>query len=166
VVIFFNTSFVFKPHPELKIIKGLSVENLFIVTIDGLRWQEIFNGAEADIINNTKFTTDTTLTKALYWAPGKKERRQKLLPFFWNVIAEKGSLYGNRKYNNHVNVANPYQFSYPGYNEILTGKADLKTNSNDKKNNPNINVLEYLNNQILFRNKVVAFTSWDVFPLF
>jgi adenosine/AMP kinase len=30
-----------------------------------------------------------------------------LLPFIWNTLAKKGTLYGNRKYNNKVGVANP-----------------------------------------------------------
>ena len=127
VIIFFNTSFILKPSLKIQIIKDQPVKNLFIVTIDGLRWQEIFNGADPEIINDLKFTQDTALTKAMYWATTKKERRQKLLPFFWNVIAAKGSLYGNRKYHNNVNVPNIYNFSYPGYNEILTGNCGLKT---------------------------------------
>ena len=36
--------------------------------------------------------------------------------------------------------------------------------SNNKKYNANVNVLEFLNNKKEFRGKVVAFTSWDVFP--
>jgi hypothetical protein len=56
-------------------------------------------------------------------------------------------------------------FSYPGYNEILTGHADdERINSNDKNYNPNTNVLEYINSQSGFRGKVAAFTSWDCFP--
>lgn len=61
-------------------------------------------------------------------------------------------------------MANFFQVSYPGYNEILTGKYGLKINSNYKKNNGNINVLEYLHRQKGYEGKVVAFTSWDVFP--
>jgi len=140
------------------------VENIFIITIDGFRWQELFNGADESLINNPKYTADTALAKMMWWAPTVEERRKKLLPFFWNVLGQKGALYGNRKHNNKVNVANLYQFSYPGYNEVLTGKSGLKTNSNDKKNNTNINVLEYLNRQKEYEGKVVAFTSWDVFP--
>lgn len=82
----------------------------------------------------------------------------------WNVIQHKGQLYGNRRYNNKVNVFNSYKFSYPGYNEIFTGYPDLYINSNDPKNNLNINVLEYLNTFDEFKNNIVAFTSWNIFP--
>lgn len=56
-------------------------------------------------------------------------------------------------------------FSYPGYNEILTGFADdVNITSNDKFNNPNRNVLEFIQSQKGFRGRVAAFTSWEAFP--
>jgi Type I phosphodiesterase / nucleotide pyrophosphatase len=143
---------------------GKPAGNLFIITIDGFRWQEIFTGADASLINNVESTADTATMKMLYWADSGKERRQKLMPFFWNILAKKGQLYGNRRFNNKVNTANIYTFSYPGYNEIFTGNTDLTVSTNKKKNNANVNVLEYLNSKEKFKGKVVAFTSWDVFP--
>jgi hypothetical protein len=138
--------------------------NLFIITIDGFRWQEVFTGADASLINNEKYTSDTAIMKMLYWSADAEGRRKKLLPFFWNVIAAKGQLYGNREYDNNVNTSNLYSISYPGYNEIFTGNTDNDINSNHKNINPNINVLEYLNSKEAFKGKVAAFTSWDVFP--
>jgi hypothetical protein len=56
-------------------------------------------------------------------------------------------------------------FSYPGYNEILTGSADDKRiTSNDKMDNLNVTFLEHLNKLPEYKGKVMAFTSWDVFP--
>ncbi len=63
-----------------------------------------------------------------------------------------------------MSVANNYYFSYPGYSEILTGIADDNIDSNDKIYNPNLTFLEWLNNHKLYKNKVAAFASWDVFP--
>lgn len=138
--------------------------NLFIITLDGFRWQEIFNGADSVIINNEKYTPDTATMKMLYWSPDIEGRRKRLLPFFWNVIAAKGQLYGNRNYDNKVNTANAWSISYPGYNEIFTGNPDFIISSNEKKLNTNRNVLEYLNSTESFKGKVAAFTSWNVFP--
>ena len=93
------------------------------------------------------------------------ERRKALLPFFWNTLATKGQLYGNRALGCKVNVSNNQWFSYPGYSEILTGQADNeRIHSNDKIYNPNTNVLEFINSQKAFSGKVAAFSSWDVFP--
>ena len=41
-------------------------------------------------------------------------------------------------------VTNGHNFSYPGYNELLSGRADPRIDSNDKKPNPNVTVLEWL----------------------
>ena len=138
--------------------------NLVIITIDGFRWQEFFGGADSILINNPSATTDPELMKELFWASTPGERRKKLLPFTWSVVEKKGQLYGNRNYQNKVNVANNYSLSYPGYNEIFTGNTDPLVASNKKYYNPNINVLEYLDGKDQFKGKVVAFTSWDVFP--
>ena len=139
-------------------------KNVFIVTIDGIRWQEVFKGADAGIIADSHYTKDVDLAKLMYLDSSFDQNRKKLLPFFWNVIQKEGQLYGNRLYKNKVNVSNSYKFSYPGYNEIFTGYPDIYVSSNDPKNNLNINVLEYLNSFDEFRNRVVAFTSWDIFP--
>jgi hypothetical protein len=140
------------------------VHNLFIITLDGFRWQELFTGADFSLITNEKYTPDFKMMSTLYWAATPIERRKKLMPFFWNVIAEKGQIYGNRSLDNKVNVANPYAKSYPGYSEIFTGAVDPEISSNKKILNPNPNVLAYLNTRPGFQNKVAAFTSWDVFP--
>jgi len=142
----------------------LKTENIVIVTLDGMRWQEVFSGADSVILNNKKFTKDLTGTQAKYWAKDVLARRKKLFPFLWSEIEQNGQLYGNRKLGNLVNNANKYKFSYPGYNEIFTGYPDTLVNSNDKILNKNINVLEFLNHQKGFEGKVAAFSTWDVFP--
>lgn len=138
--------------------------NLVIITIDGLRWHEVFEGADESLINDLKYTKDTATLRMLYWADSEKERRQKLMPFFWSVLAQKGQLFGNRHHDNNVNTSNIYNTSYPGYNEMFTGNTDLLIHSNRKNRNLHENVLEYLNKKEEFKGKVVAFTSWDVFP--
>jgi Type I phosphodiesterase / nucleotide pyrophosphatase len=155
------TSYRVDPPP---VNPRLITQNIFIITTDGFRWQEIFNGADSTLINNEDYTPDTGTVKALYWAPDQEERRKKLMPFLWNIINTKGQLYGNRFFNNKVNNANAYSKSYPGYNEIFTGNTDFTISSNAKSPNPNENILEYLNQQDAFRGKVAVFTSWDVFP--
>lgn len=139
-------------------------ENIVVVTLDGMRWQEVFGGADEALLKNKKFTRDSAGTSAAYWHADAAERRKKLFPFLWNVVAKEGQLLGNRNYGNYVNNANPYKFSYPGYNEIFTGYPDSAVNSNDKIRNKNSNVLEFLNHQNGFGGKVAAFTTWDVFP--
>lgn len=143
---------------------NLPPKNLFIITIDGLRWQEVFEGADDRIMNNTTFVQDTLLTRVMYGAGNKDQNRKTLMPFFWNVIAHKGQLHGNRNLGNKVDVSNPYKISYPGYNEMLTGYADPLLMSNKGKNNKNESLLEFLNKQVLYKNSVAVFASWNIFP--
>ena len=137
-------------------------KNIVLISIDGYRWQEIFRGADSALLFNKKFCSQNPVSMTRkYWAASEQERRQKLMPFFWNTIAGEGQLYGNRNYDNNVNVKNRYRFSYPGRSETLCGYYDPEINSNHYPNNPNENVLEFLNQQPRFEGKVVTFASWD-----
>ncbi|MCC8409829.1 phosphoglyceromutase [Mucilaginibacter sp. UR6-1] len=138
-------------------------QNLIIVTLDGLRWQEVFRGADSVLVAST-FTGDKDGVKKKYWAATPGERRSILMPFLWSVISKQGQVYGNRDLGNKDEVANPYRFSYPGYNEIFTGFPDRRMNTNDPITNPNMNVLEFINKQKGYQGKVVAFSSWERFP--
>jgi len=140
------------------------VENIIIITTDGLRWQEVFKGMDSAIANDNRFNQgDSDYLFKKYWSNGEPERRKKLFPFLWSTVATQGQLYGNRMYSNKVGNANPYWFSYPGYSEIMTGYADTSINTNDFPPNPNINVLEFLNLQPKFKGKVAAFGAWEAF---
>jgi len=139
-------------------------ENLVIVTLDGMRWQEIFGGADSALLSNKNFTRDSAGTRLKFWNDDIGKRRKNLFPFLWSTVAGQGQLYGNRWLGNDVNNANRYKFSYPGYNEIFTGYPDTAVNSNDTVLNKNINVLEFINKQAGFKNNVAAFTTWEVFP--
>jgi len=140
-------------------------ENIILITLDGYRWQELFTGADSLLIKEKKFTEDPAGIKSLYGGITPEERREKLMPFFWKTIATQGQLYGNRAYGNQVNCSNTMWFSYPGYSEILCGFADdERIDSNKKKDNPNVTVLEFLNKTKTYNGKVAAFSSWDVTP--
>src|SRR6059058_1734809 len=92
-------------------------DNIVIITLDGMRWQEVFGGVDSSLMNNEKFTKDKDGVKAMFWSDTAEVRREKLFPFLWTVVGSQGQLYGNRNIGNYANVMNRYQFSYPGYNE-------------------------------------------------
>lgn len=135
--------------------------NLLLVTTDGLRWQDVFRGAEVDRLKNAKDWEDL---KKRFLADTPEARRQALMPFLWSHVAQHGQLYGNHDKGSEAYVTNGKNFSYPGYNELLTGHPDDRIDSNDKVPNPNVNVLEFLNRQPTFKNKIAAFGAWDCFP--
>jgi hypothetical protein len=138
---------------------------VILVTLDGLRWQEVFRGADEALMDRTK--GDAASARALraeFWRDTPEQRRRALLPFFWETVAERGRLIGDRGRGDEVAVTNGLKFSYPGYNELLTGAPDPRINSNDKIPNPNVNVLEWLHARPAFAGRVAAFCSWDAFP--
>ncbi|WP_036381684.1 alkaline phosphatase family protein [Muricauda sp. MAR_2010_75] len=138
---------------------------VILITLDGFRWQELFMGADSLLVANEDYVQDTASLKKTFWRDTPKERRETLMPFFWSEVASMGQLHGNRTLGSKVNLTNTMWFSYPGYNEILTGAADdARITSNDKIPNPNTTILELFNNTSEGKGKVAAFGSWDVFP--
>lgn len=138
---------------------------VILITLDGYRWQELFTGADPALIANPKYVHDSTALKDAFWKDTPQARREALMPFIWNEVAEMGQIYGNRNLGSLMNLTNTMWFSYPGYNEILTGKADdAHINSNDKIPNSNVTVLEKYQITPAGKGKVAAFGSWDVFP--
>jgi hypothetical protein len=64
-------------------------ENVFLITSDGLRWQDVFSGADSAIIFNKTFTPDSAETVKEFWAKTAEERREKILPFLWRTVARR-----------------------------------------------------------------------------
>jgi hypothetical protein len=140
-----------------------ATKNIIIVTLDGFRWKELFEGADKSILSNGKYVIDESVNQR-FWTPSMEERKKTLMPFMWNIVANQGQLYGNRNYKNKVNCTNPHLLSYPGYSEMLVGYSDHKVSSNKKIDNPNSTVLEFLQGHQNFRGQVAVFTTWDAFP--
>ncbi len=151
-------------HFSDSLLNSLHTKHLIVITTDGLRWQELYQGADAQLLSNPDFVSDTALYREEYWAETPDERRAILLPFLWNTFAQNGQLYGNRQLGNNVNTANGMWFSYPGYNEMFTGSPDdMHIFSNAKWTNPNENVFEFLNKKPELNGQVAAFATWDAF---
>jgi hypothetical protein len=144
-------------------------ENVIVVMIDGMRWQEVFRGADPELIKTLGPDTldapkeRTAAAQQHYWRPTQTERRQALMPFLQGVVATQGQIFGNRDLGSDSHVTNALNFSYPGYSETLTGFADPRIHSNDNIPNPNVTVFEWLNAKPDFSGKVAAFGAWEVF---
>ena len=139
--------------------------NIIFVMTDGLRWQEVFKGADESLMNRENGrVADPTRLKETFWRESPEDRRQTLMPFLWSVIARQGQIYGNPATGSEAYVTNGLNFSYPGYSETLCGFPDPRVKSNDKIPNPNVTVLEWLNRKPAFKGKVAAFGAWDTFP--
>lgn len=141
------------------------VENVIVVTLDGFRWQELFTGGDESFMDTKQGgVKDIPGLKKRYLREKAEERREVLMPFIWNTLAKKGQIFGNPAKKATATSTNGLKFSYPGYSEIFCGVADPRIDSNAKKDNPNLSVLEYLNGRPGFKDKVEAACTWAVFP--
>lgn len=114
-----------------------SQNRVVVIAIDGLRWQELYQGA----------------------------RRDSLMPFVWQMGRNQGTMLGNRNRKSNMEVANGIWKSYAGYSEMLCGTTDDQhIHDNRKQQNPNRSVLEMVVASPEYRGSVRAVASWDVIP--
>ena len=150
----------------LQLDAARKTRNVILVTADGLRWQELFGGIDP-LLMNEKVTgmEQAPELRAKLWRTTPEERRKALMPFFWNELAPKGVVLGNLEKKSSVRVTNRYHVSYPGYSEILTGRAqDDVIRGNVEIQNPTPTVLQFLREKLgLDRSKVALIGSWDTF---
>ena len=140
-------------------------QNVVLIVTDGLRWQEIFTGAEEDLLNDKaggSWLSAQELRKR-YWRASAGERRAALFPFLWGTVAKSGQIYGNQTIGSVARVSNGKAFSYPGYNEMTTGFPNDAITSNEFGPNPNPTVFEWLNDSAEFHGRVAIYGTWDVY---
>jgi hypothetical protein len=131
-------------------------QNVILVIADGVRWQEVFTGADPTLLNDDEL-------KRKYWKDDPAVRRKLLFPFLWDTVAVHGQIFGNQHAGSVARVTNTMWFSYPGYNELSTGAADPRIDSNEYGPNPNVTVFEWLNRKPGFAGKVEIFATWAAF---
>lgn len=139
--------------------------NVVLIVADGLRWQEIFTGADPTLLNSKDggvWDKPDDLRKE-FWREDPSERRAALFPFLWGTVAKQGQIFGNQTKDSIGRVTNGMAFSYPGYNEMSTGVPDAKINSNEFGPNPNMTVFEWLNKKPEFHGQVAVFATWSTF---
>jgi hypothetical protein len=152
-------------HGQTSPSAALQTRNVVLIVADGLRWQEIFTGAEEDLMNEKAggiWAKPEALRKE-FWREDAQQRREALFPFLWGTVAKQGQIFGDRNKGSDAHVSNGQAFSYPGYNEMLTGHPDPKIDSNEFGPNPNVTVFEWLNGLPDFHDHVAVYATWNVF---
>jgi len=140
-------------------------QNVVLIVSDGLRWQEVFTGAEADLLNDKaggSWLPEQELRQR-YWRASAAERRSALFPFLWGTVAKQGQIFGNQTLGSVAHVTNGKAFSYPGYNEMSTGFPNDAINSNEFGPNPTPTVFEWLNKFDEFHGRVAIYGTWKVY---
>jgi hypothetical protein len=140
-------------------------QNIVLIVSDGLRWQEIFTGADPTLLNDKSggsWLAEPALRKR-YWREDADARRALLFPFLWGTVAKQGQIYGNQLKGSVAHVTNGKAFSYPGYNEMSTGYPNDAIDKNEFGPNPNATVFEWLNKFDELRGQVAIYGTWDVY---
>lgn len=148
----------------LNLLAQSKTENVILITLDGARTQEIFGGFDGELYKKIEKDAEKKEVFQKFAAESLKQRREKLMPFFWQVwMKNYGSIAGNRSLKSEAKTTNNLLFSYPGYSEILTGEArDDVIKSNNRVQNKFPSVLQFLQKKLkLSSNQVASFASWD-----
>lgn len=145
-------------------VAPLKTRNVVLITLDGLRWQEVFGGADERLFTKDEGVDNIAEARARFWRDTPEARREALMPFTWSVMAKEGQLLGNLRKGCGVQVANDYRVSYPGYSEIFCGFPNPYIKDNKRIPNPEVTVFEWLHGRPGFAGRVAAFGAWDLFP--
>ena len=143
----------------------LKTRNVVLIISDGLRRQEVFTGADPTLLNEKHggiWDKEADLRRE-FWRDDPNERRKVLFPFLWTMVATHGQIFGNPAKDSVARVTNGLAFSYPGYNEMITGHADPHINSNEFGPNPNVSVFEWLNGLPELHGRVGVYGTWATF---
>jgi hypothetical protein len=117
--------------------------NVIFVTIDGVRWQEFFNGVRKPI-------------------RAKKRRGTELFPAVKGAAARgEAWIYGAGNTLGTFRIANEAALSLPGYRTILSGEFEDRCKTNHCANIDRETIFDGLIDQGFAREDVAAFTSWD-----
>jgi arylsulfatase A-like enzyme len=142
--------------------------NVVLVTLDGVRWQEVFGGADPAVMKYLArgAPVESTDLYKRYFAPTAEERRAKIMPFLWGTLVKQhGWIAGDLAKGSDIEVTNRFHTSYPGYAEILTGYShdDVIVDNKDQRI-PVPTVLEFVRRELnLPKSAVAVFASWDRF---
>ena len=88
-----------------------SASNVIVVTMDGLRWQEVFGGLSSDLLSKEGGgVSDGAPSERRFGGATPAERREKLMPFFWTVVAKRGQVFGDPSSGSTARVTNGLRF--------------------------------------------------------
>jgi len=143
---------------------GAKTRNVILFMSDGLRWQEVFTGADDRLMNKDNGVEHPDPLRAAYWRDTPEARRDALMPFVWGTIAKHGQIYGNMFKGSSAIITNEWKVSYPGYSEVFCGFKNPYLKDNKNIPNPEVTVFEWLHNKPEYHGRIAAFGAWEIFP--
>lgn len=119
--------------------------NVVLVTLDGVRWQEVFNGVDRGL--------------------GPEQQPAEIFSNLWNGYIHQGVILGNKDKGAEMTVANSHNISLPAYHSIAAGMT-TKCASNECGRVPVETMQERIRRELgLTKYQVATIASWDQIPL-
>jgi len=159
IVLFFGA-------PAVTADEGIATRNVILVTLDGVRIQEIFAGLDETIAahDEQQVYSEIAQQRQRFGGATGVARREALMPVFWRLLAPQGVVLGNPAHGNHVKVKNEVLWSTPGYTELMTGRPRPEVVDNDNTRHAYRTALEVAREKLqLDYSQVAEFGSWDGF---
>jgi hypothetical protein len=126
-----------------------AADNIVLVTLDGVRWQEIFEGADAALATGAALPREG-LTRA-----------SELTPNLHRLFFDEGVVLGDPRLGEGVFASGPRFVSLPGYLEIMTG-APSGCGGNDCSPDVHWTIAEEIGYRTgTHGDGVAVFSSWE-----
>jgi hypothetical protein len=90
--------------------KSVENQHVVLVALDGVRWQEVFLGVDAELARRARLGASSVVSA------------EKLMPNVHALVAESGVALGAPSRGAPISASGPNHVSTPGYMEILTGR--------------------------------------------
>jgi len=142
--------------------------NVILVTLDGVRTQEIFGGLDAAIARHSAALSYSEIeaVRSRYDAATAESRRAALMPVFWRRLVPQGVLFGDAALGAPMRVQNAQCVSSPGYVEMNSGAARAEVLDNSPRRYPYRGALQVVAEELRLDFPLVAqIGSWDGFSL-
>ena len=111
---------------------GGKTRNLILITLDGVRVQELFYGMDPLVAARaaTYEYSEIEAARARYWRDKPEKRREALMPFFWKTLAPMGVVYGNKDAGSSVTVTSGATIMSPATTVVESARKVLLTYQN------------------------------------
>lgn len=122
---------------------------IVIVTLDGVRWHEVFEGVDAKLANEHQLPPDAV------------QSASELMPRLHAIIASHGAALGAPGHGAAISASGPNFLSLPGYAELLSGKSVTTCADNQCVGAGVHTILEEMSAISAHGGEVAAVTSWS-----
>ncbi len=137
-----------------------TAQHVIYVTIDGVRAEDLFGGADPVVMADPKGSgvADTTAFRARWWRATPEARRRAMMPFLWDTLVPMGALYGGEAGEGRID--NGLNFSAPGYMAMFSGHPRTDVTSNDDRRYDYPTVFTLVAAATGDPRQAAAFVSW------